>query len=326
MSINVKELPVSDVVVNPAALRTVNFETEDFQKLVTSVKSNGILQPILVRVLKDPETKKEFYGLIDGAHRLEAAKQAGLKQIPVIWKADVSDEAALFQQLVTNLQKVETKPYQYSQALRRLITTDQTLTLPKLAERLGQDYAWVKKRLSLNKLTDAVGEMVDNKRIPLASAYAIAQLPEEEQDAFAKQAVVKPAAELMKAIIARKKELSEQARKGTTSADVAFEPVMHQRKWSEIKAALEDDGFIKSMAKRLQGRKTEDVILEVLRWCAHSDESSLEEQKRKFEEARKTKAEKEAKRAEERLRKKMENKAKEVEDLKNSLAQPEVKK
>lgn len=302
-----QDMPVGQIVVNPAALRTVNFETADFAQLVTSVRSNGILQPILVRELVDPETKKKYHGLIDGAHRLEAAKQAGLKEIPVIIKTGIDDNQALVQQAVANLQKVETKPFQYSQALRRMITHDPTLTLPKLSDMLGQPYEWVKQRLSLTGLTEEVGALLDSKKIPLASAYAISKLPPEEQLEYAKQAVIKPAGEILEIVTARKKQLNEEARQGTTETEAPkWTPVIHQRKWSEIKAAIEDAAFIKAMAKKLKGKTPEEIVEEVLKWCAHADAESLEEQKRKFDEAQKAKEEKAAKRAEERARKKAE--------------------
>jgi ParB family chromosome partitioning protein len=77
-----QEVPLAKIRENPVALRQVNRGTESYLELVDSIKQEGVLNPIVVRPMVDPETDEEFFGLIDGLHRYTAAQDAGLDTIP----------------------------------------------------------------------------------------------------------------------------------------------------------------------------------------------------------------------------------------------------
>src|SRR5688572_28749904 len=94
----VSTVPLNQIRENPVALRAVDKRRREYAELVESIRTKGILNPISVREVKDPETGKMVYSVIDGLHRFTAAGDAGLKEIPVyvknmadaeVWEAQV---------------------------------------------------------------------------------------------------------------------------------------------------------------------------------------------------------------------------------------------
>ena len=88
------------------------FDEEKLAELAASVKSQGVIQPILLRRLK---TVSEFYEIIAGERRFRAAKQAGLKEIPAIIR-EFSDAEALEIGILENVQREDLKPIEEAKA------------------------------------------------------------------------------------------------------------------------------------------------------------------------------------------------------------------
>lgn len=102
MATELKSIPLVHIRENPNALREVNRSTEGYQGLVDSIQKNGVLNAILVRECVDPNTKTTFYGLIDGLHRFNAAKDAGLTEIPAQVRS-MDDADVLEAQVLANV-------------------------------------------------------------------------------------------------------------------------------------------------------------------------------------------------------------------------------
>jgi ParB family chromosome partitioning protein len=109
----------------------LNFSEEDLQELTDSIKTQGILQPLLVR--KDDDG----YELIAGERRLRAAKRARLTQVPVVIKR-VNDNQMLEMAIVENIQRENLNPIEEAEAYHRLIT-QLNLTQDQASARVGKD-------------------------------------------------------------------------------------------------------------------------------------------------------------------------------------------
>ena len=226
-------ISLADIRENKAALREVDRTAMAYSELVDSIASVGILNPILVREDIDPETQEKFYALIDGLHRVMAAKDAGLEVIPALIK-DIEKGHALIAQMMTNLHKIETKPHEYAKGIRRVLATEPTLTITELAQRISVSPSWISKRLGLLKLTPQIAALVDEGKINLVKGFVLAKLPEEEQGNFVDSAMTQPADEFVKTVQDRVKSLREARRQGKDADPVSFVPVPKLRKIKEI--------------------------------------------------------------------------------------------
>src|SRR3954469_21290947 len=101
---NLANIPLSRIRENPVALRPVDKTSEEYKGLVDSVRRNGILNPISVREVPnpDPNDKEPLYSVVDGLHRFTAAGDAGLESIPaqIVTKTDAD---VLEAQIVANI-------------------------------------------------------------------------------------------------------------------------------------------------------------------------------------------------------------------------------
>ncbi len=99
----VKQWPVSGLVPHPDNPRTVRTSTQEYKDLLESVKANGVIEPLLVRLYVDPNAGLDgarkalgvqFRQVLSGHHRLKAAQDAGLDTVPVIDRGQMADDAA----------------------------------------------------------------------------------------------------------------------------------------------------------------------------------------------------------------------------------------
>lgn len=115
--------------------------------LVASVRSVGVLEPLLVRAA---DTDDEHWWVAAGTRRLDAARRAGLDHIACVVRDDLDDDAVVIAALVENAQRRDLDPIAQGRALQRLY--DRGLTQEQIAEQVGKSGCWVSQRLSLLKL------------------------------------------------------------------------------------------------------------------------------------------------------------------------------
>jgi ParB family chromosome partitioning protein len=145
-------------------------------ELAASIKSTGMIQPVIVR-----KTGDEVYQLIAGERRLRAAKLAGLSTVPAIVREVSSYEQAQMA-LVENIQREDLNPIDRAQSYRTLM--DQLgLTQAELASRLGEDRSSIANHLRLLELNDPVRELVRSGKLSLGHAKLLAGVndPVEQQ-------------------------------------------------------------------------------------------------------------------------------------------------
>ncbi len=142
-----KTLKVSQIKANPDQARKA-FKEEDLKALAQSIEDHGILQPLLVRKVKD------HYQIIAGERRFRAAKLAGLKEVPVLVK-DLSEEDAATISLIENIQREDLNPIEEALAFQEMMKTYQ-LTQEDLAKALSKSRSSIANTLRLLKLEEEV--------------------------------------------------------------------------------------------------------------------------------------------------------------------------
>jgi len=150
------------------------FEEASLQALAASIKSSGLVQPIVVRHSKGEPAGT--YELIAGERRLRAARLAGLGTIPALLReVDAFEQAQLA--LIENVQREDLNPIDRAQAYRALI--DQLgLTQAELAGRVGEDRSSIANYLRLLELAEPVRQMVGDGRLSMGHAKILAGVPD----------------------------------------------------------------------------------------------------------------------------------------------------
>ena len=180
-----------------------HFAADELEELAESIRSQGIIQPLLVR------TDDVGYELVAGERRLRAATLAGLDRVPVLVK-DVSDAEMLEISLVENIQRENLNPMEEAEAYHRLIT-EFDLTQDKAAERVGKSRSAVANFLRLRQLPDPIKESIMEGSLSMGHARALlgADTPAKQQTAWrevvAKKLSVRDTEALIKRINAEKK-------------------------------------------------------------------------------------------------------------------------
>jgi ParB family chromosome partitioning protein len=168
----------------------VDMRPESLGELADSIKSRGLVQPILVRPLPRPDPiESQRYEIIAGERRWRAAQMAGLSEIPAVIR-DVADEDAVAMALIENIQREDLNPLEEARALLRLIE-EFGLTHLAAAEAVGRSRAAVSNLLRLMELTDEVKELLESRQIEMGHARALLGLSTRRQQIEVAALVVK---------------------------------------------------------------------------------------------------------------------------------------
>src|ERR1700741_1834684 len=171
LSAEPSEVEIDSIVPGPMQPRT-HFDESSLESLADSIRSHGIVQPLLVR------RRGEGYELIAGERRWRAAKLAGIARVPVVVK-DVPDESLLEIALIENIQRENLNPIEEAQAYKKLIETV-GLTTEALATRVGSDRSYITNYLRLLKLPADVQQLVKEGRLSTGHARAILALSDAD--------------------------------------------------------------------------------------------------------------------------------------------------
>ena len=157
-------------------------------ELAESIKAQGIMQPILVRPLKDGDNAGR-YEIIAGERRFRAAKLAGLDSVPVLVR-DVPNEAAAAMALIENIQREDLNPLEEAQGLQRLVK-EFGLTHEQAAQAVGRSRSAASNLLRLLNLADPVQTMLMAGDIDMGHARALLALDRATQITAANQIATK---------------------------------------------------------------------------------------------------------------------------------------
>ena len=156
-----------------------DIQSEALQELSESIKSQGVMQPIVVRALGNNR-----YEIIAGERRWRASQLAGLETIPTLVR-EVSDEAAFAMALIENIQREDLNPIEEAVALQRL-QDEFGLTHQQVADAVGKSRATVSNLLRLMALDETVKTMLERGDVEMGHARALLSLPKPLQSKLAK--------------------------------------------------------------------------------------------------------------------------------------------
>ncbi len=168
-----EQIPVVKIHPNPRQPRQ-DFSEGSIAVLAESIRSAGLMQPIVLRPRQDGE-----FELIAGERRWRAARLLGLERMPAIVR-DADDQAAAEWALIENVQREDLNPIERSTALRRL-ADDFSLTHAVLAARVGLDRTSVTNLLRLAELDPFTSDAVRKGKISQGHAKALLALGSVEQ-------------------------------------------------------------------------------------------------------------------------------------------------
>ena len=180
------------------------FDDEKLEELSESIKTYGLLQPILV------QKRDGYYEIIAGERRWRAALKAGLKEIPVIVR-DYTAKEILELSLVENIQRENLNPIEESRAYKRLMD-EFGLSQEEVAQRVSKSRSAVANSLRLLKLEENVQKMVIEGQITMGHARALLplEIPEEQlkmaQEIVEKQLSVRETEKKVKEILSSGKK------------------------------------------------------------------------------------------------------------------------
>jgi ParB family chromosome partitioning protein len=166
------ELDIDQVEPSQSQPRHI-FKEAKLEELAQSIKSNGILQPIVVR------RNGERFQIIAGERRWRAAQKAGLRKIPCIIK-DISEENVLELSLIENIQRQELNPIEEANAYKNLIEQLNT-TQEEIARRVGKDRSTITNSLRLLKLPSEIQKLLEEEAISMGHARALLAIDSVEQ-------------------------------------------------------------------------------------------------------------------------------------------------
>ncbi len=166
------EVPVEDISPNPFQPR-LNFSEKDIKALAESIKSKGVLVPLVVR-----RSDSDRYELIAGERRLRAAKIAGFERVPVIVR-EASPAEMLEIALIENLHREDLDPIEEAEACQRLMK-EFNRTQQEVARLTGRDRSTTANLMRLLNLPEAVQKDVRLKRLSVGHARALLALERTE--------------------------------------------------------------------------------------------------------------------------------------------------
>ena len=191
-----------------------NMDQESLEELAASIKSQGIIQPILVRPIADDQ-----YEIIAGERRWRAAQIAQLDEVPVLVR-NIPDEATLAVALIENIQRENLNPVEEAVGLKRLMD-EFDLTHEEMAKSVGRSRTAVTNLLRLLSLSAGAKKLLEQGRIEMGHARAILALALDQQDQVADEVYIKRlSVRQTEALVRSFVEPKKKAQKKAKSVDI----------------------------------------------------------------------------------------------------------
>lgn len=178
-SMHVFNISLSEIVPNPYNPRKY-FDELKMQELTDSIKAQGILQPILLRRLKDKK-----YEIVYGERRYRAAQRNEFTTIPATVR-DIPDDEAKELALTENLQRQDVTDMEEANAFSMLLETSR-YDVKRLTEKFGKSETYIRNRLSLLNLCDEFALLLNKKEIIFSVALELSHYSKEDQQEIFKE-------------------------------------------------------------------------------------------------------------------------------------------
>ena len=167
---NINKLPISDLLSNKFQPRKI-FDEESLHDLTNSIKQRGIIQPIIVRVSADHDSK---YEIIAGERRWLAAQKAGLHEVPVVI-TNVNDLKSLEFAIVENVQRHDLNAIEEARGYQRLID-EFSYDQEKVSQFIGKSRSHIANFLRLLNLPKVVLKLIEDKKLSAGHAKILVGL------------------------------------------------------------------------------------------------------------------------------------------------------
>lgn len=167
-----QELPISQISSNPQQPRN-QFNDETIAELAESIRSVGLVQPVIIR------RQGDSYELIAGERRWRAARRAGLETIPAIVR-ESGDAESLELALIENINREDLNPIDTARAYA-ILQDDFAITQEELAAKLGRSRSAVSNTLRLLDLPDEVQELIEKGRLSEGHGRALLSLDDRQR-------------------------------------------------------------------------------------------------------------------------------------------------
>ena len=265
----VTEVPLSELhpfVGHPFEVR----DDEDMQKLVDSIRENGVLTNLTVR-----RRAEGGYEIISGHRRFHAAQRAGLTAVKVQVR-DIDDDQAIISMVDSNIQREHISPMEKARAYRMKYDalkrqgcrTD--LTSPQVAakfrsdDEVGQDAGvsgdTIRNYIALTQLVPELQQMVDEKKIGMTPAVEISYLKPEEQQML----LTAIDSEQATPSLSQAQRMKKLSRDGKLNDDTMLDIMMEQKKPEGYNVVLSADKLRKYFPRSYTPQKMEETILKLL--------------------------------------------------------------
>jgi len=159
-----------------------SFKQPALEELAASIKSRGIIQPLVVR------RNQDRFQIVAGERRWRAAQLAGLQKVPCIIK-NIPEDSVLEVSLIENIQREELNAIEEANAYRRLIG-ELNVTQDEIAKRVGKDRSSITNSLRLLKLPREIQQLVEEDKISMGHARALLSVTEPERQRSLAETVV----------------------------------------------------------------------------------------------------------------------------------------
>ena len=161
-------------LIEPSSFQPrMNFDEERLEELAQSIRSNGIIQPLLIRRIDGGK-----YQLVAGERRWRAAQRAGLSKVPCVVR-EIPEEKMLELALVENIQRQELNAIEEAHAYKRLIEA-LGLTQEMVAQRVGRDRTFITNYLRLLRLPEDIQQLVESEKLSMGHARALLGVDDPE--------------------------------------------------------------------------------------------------------------------------------------------------
>lgn len=165
-------LRLSEIEPNKGQPRK-QFDKEALQQLADSISEHGVIQPLIVRSMPNGG-----YQIIAGERRWRAAKMAGLSEIPVVIRDDLTEEQAMQIAMIENLQRENLNPIEEALGYKELLDK-YGITQDRLAKALGKARSSITNSLGLLSMPNAVQELLRSGRLSVGHCKALRKIKDE---------------------------------------------------------------------------------------------------------------------------------------------------
>lgn len=222
---NLRTIRLTDITANRFQPRR-SFTEPELAELEASIRSSGLLQPIVVRASGGK------WELVAGERRLRAVTRLGWTEIPAVVR-DFDDRAMLTLALVENLQRADLNPLEEAEGYQRLID-EFGLTQQQVAEAVGKDRTSVTNLLRVLNLPVAIRQLVESRHITAGHARALLPIKDERQQLdLANEIVARQLS--VREVEARARTASNPSSRDNSPSDRSSKPAQQRANDSAVK-------------------------------------------------------------------------------------------